>query len=1375
MKRMKKRIWSYILMIALICGNFSVINTTDKVMADTETQAETEATVESEWVELGNNDGVEEWSYNSSALECQEITLKKKKVKKLRLYVTEMYSDNFKLHEIEAFDSNGKCLTNSERWDTKTVTLSCTFPINEGELSNSLCNGNGGTTGFDGSNDGNWDKLKCKPTSNEQYIEITFNGQVEPATFKIWTTYARGNGWGNGPKKWKIMGEVETVTDKDSFTFVGDNGSCSWSGDTSTGDFESQEVVLDKAVWTDKIRLKVTDLYGTEFKISEFEAFNAEGVNVLGLLTTDNNAANNNQEYPFILTSDKRKRMNYLMQVNVSEGLPGVPMLKEGEITYCVLTNGENYSNDEHWYYPKNLDKSTIKNEYIEFVFDRPYEIKSFKLWSNYCWNKNQGWGNAPKSWEVWAHKVQDKINEDFNDLKSWSEVQNFSASNGKAVPNGKSSMYSGTADMTDYRLESNLNINSGVMGLTTHYTDADTYYRAVVDKASNKVLLYKGATKVSEKSWPINTNIDLAITVNENKVSVWVDDAKMMDYVDESHIPSGKYGLYANTTDGNYENVIVTPIDVADVLPADYTYEPTVEAITTEMTSGDFYVASNGNDSNSGTSIDSPFKTIEKARAAVKNAKSENPNKNYVVIVRGGTYYIDSTINMTSEDGGIGDYRVTYASYKGETAVLSGGKKVTTNWIPCNDEKLNGVYETTLTDEFKDVDVRQLFVDNSRATRSREPDVGETDNKIDKNGHWTVTGIDTENYQWVTPEGQLPESWANLSGTGVELHARASWRYYRQEVKDFDVANNKVTVKNGRIGVRYSGTTLRTTVGDWLYFENSLEFVDTPGEWYYDKTTNKLYYYPENNANPNDLNMVIPCIDTILNIMGTNESSVKNLDFYGLQFSHTTWYMPDCGRIVAQAGRYVMYEDNETTTSSGTFDPTAALKMKYAERINIQNCDFTMLGEGALQATDGSHSNRIEGCTFTDVGVYGIYMGNASQVNDTKFEAVPEHYDSEDTPRGNVINNNYFNACGATDLSSVAIFCTYANHTTISNNTIKNMPYTGISVGWIWESHLYSCHNNDILNNRISDCMNVVYDGGGIYTLGSQWNSRIEGNYIKATAANNIYLDEGSRFISCKDNYMLDAADIFYHMLPLDELKAYYVSNNHEKAMPTDPSTYGYEAEEDGDANGDDAVDIRDIVRYKRYLSGTNIKIGRVKADLNIDGRVNAADFAMLKTILVEENYKGLISYHLDQDNDYMKSETLVSTTAKAGLDKAKGMCDANYGYGYDSGTSLSIPEEFVFQFGDTQLPDNTKLQIMSGMGTEQGPERINIYVQRDDKKWYLIRKAHLKWQSSSKMQCVEIPLYTKGVTGIKVEVVQANLTWNHYYITEMDLIPQK
>lgn len=80
-----------------------------------------------------------------------------------------------------------------------------------------------------------------------------------------------------------------------------------------------------------------------------------------------------------------------------------------------------------------------------------------------------------------------------------------------------------------------------------------------------------------------------------------------------------------------------------------------------------------------------------------------------------------------------------------------------------------------------------------------------------------------------------------------------------------------------------------------------------------------------------------------------------------------------------------------------------------------------------------------------------------------------------------------------------------------------------------------------------------------------------------------------------------------------------------------------------------------------------------------------------------------------------------------------------------------------------------------MAGMGTEQGPERINIYVQRGNNKWHLIRKAHLKWQFSSKMQCVEIPLYTKGVTGMKVEVVQANLTWNHYFITEMDLIPQK
>lgn len=1353
MKKNIKKFLSAILTLVLVVECFYVMSKEDTVKAENDSQNTTE------WVTLGTNDGLE-WNSDTSVLENQTIQLKSTKVKKLRFYVTDVFGTSFKLHELEVFDNGGNNLTSSGRW-AKSVDLSTTMTKTKQDV-NFLCNGNGGTTGFSSSSDGNWDYFEVTHQSSEEYIEINFNKEVEVESFGIWTTYARSSqGWGNGPKKWKVMGEIEQKVDKDGFTLIGDNSSCAWSGDTSTGAFECQEIVFENPVWTNKIRLKVTGVYGSEYKISEFETFTTDNINVLGLITTDS-ATVNNAEYPYLLTSDKRRRMNYLAEINFPDGMPST--------NAEMMINGENYSNDAHWYKRTGVTTDTLSNEYIEFVFDRPYEIERVKLWSNYCWNSAQGWGNAPKSWEVYAYKVQEKIKDDLTSLDNWSEITGFTLEDGKIKPSGESKMYAGTTAMDEYRLESELFVQGGQMGLITHYIDDDNCYRTVVDKTTDKVLLYKGTNLVTENYWPIEDKVTLAITVNGTKVSVWADEVKMMDYIDDSPVVAGKYGLYASDATGYFESVTVSPIDVADILPADYPYKPTAEAITEEMTSGDFYVAENGSDANDGKSIDKPFATIQKAQEAVREAKNSNPNKDYVVIIRGGTYYLDNTLSMTKEDGGQNQYRVTYAAYQDETPVVSGGKKVTSTWNPCEDEDKQGIYVTTLPEEFKNVDVRQLFIENSRATRSREPDAGETENNVDKNGHWLVTDVDTDNYQWVTPQGQLPQSWAELGGTGVELHARASWRYYRQEVKDFDIINNKITVKNGTIGIRYVGPHLRTTVGDWLYFENALKFVDTPNEWYYDKSTNQLYYYPENGENPNNLDMVIPCLEKVLDIAGTKDAPVENLDFYGLQFSHTTWYMPECGRIVAQAGKYEYYADDSTTKCT-VKDPIAAVCMKYAEKINIQNCDFTMLGEGGIQAIDGTHSSRIDSCTFTDVGVYGVYLGNASQRNATKFESKPEDYDTDDTPRGNVICNNYFNSCGVTDLSSVAIFCTYANHTTIERNTIKNMPYTGISVGWLWECGLYSSHHNEILSNRISDCMNVVYDGGGIYTLGSQYNSRIENNYVKATAATNIYLDEGSRFIYCKNNYMLDA-EIFYHMLPEDELKTLYVSDNHKGDMPANPEDYGCISEENGDINYDGVTDIRDIVRIKKHLAGQSVKIDRVASDLNMDSWINEKDLLCMRSALIEPSYTGTTNYTTPPATDYLTAGSLVSTTANAGLDMAKRLCDGNYGQPYDSGSDLELPEEFVFKF-DTAIETDCKLQLLTNYASEQGPSRIDIYVQRGSDDWVQIKKCHLNWQSVAKTQCIEIPLSTQGITGIKIVTKEANLSWNHYLIAELDLIP--
>lgn len=148
--------------------------------------------------------------------------------------------------------------------------------------------------------------------------------------------------------------------------------------------------------------------------------------------------------------------------------------------------------------------------------------------------------------------------------------------------------------------------------------------------------------------------------------------------------------------------------------------------------TTADFYVATNGNDSWTGTleapntnRTDGPFATIEKAQKAVRKLKAEvfkpkkdpvetrwigsphelGKGKDIVVLIRDGYYSLKKPLVFYPEDGGervetnlptgafeyhkLRDYYVTYAAYPDEKPTISAGKQIS-NW------KQNGHIWTT-------------------------------------------------------------------------------------------------------------------------------------------------------------------------------------------------------------------------------------------------------------------------------------------------------------------------------------------------------------------------------------------------------------------------------------------------------------------------------------------------------------------------------------------------------------------------------------------------------------------------------------------------------------------------------------------------------
>lgn len=56
------------------------------------------------------------------------------------------------------------------------------------------------------------------------------------------------------------------------------------------------------------------------------------------------------------------------------------------------------------------------------------------------------------------------------------------------------------------------------------------------------------------------------------------------------------------------------------------------------------------------------------------------------------------------------------------------------------------------------------------------------------------------------------------------------------------------------------------------------------------------------------------------------------------------------------------------------------------------------------------------------------------------------------------------------------------------------------------------------------------------------------------------------------------------------------------------------------GDVNSDSRLDLKDVVRYKKYSVGQSVSINLAVADLNSDGRYNAADIAVLQAMVLSD-----------------------------------------------------------------------------------------------------------------------------------------------------------
>jgi len=157
-----------------------------------------------------------------------------------------------------------------------------------------------------------------------------------------------------------------------------------------------------------------------------------------------------------------------------------------------------------------------------------------------------------------------------------------------------------------------------------------------------------------------------------------------------------------------------------------------------------------------------------------------------------------------------------------------------------------------------------------------------------------------------------------------------------------------------------------------------------------------------------------------------------------------------------------------------------------------------------------------VQGNLFHDISDGAVVIGHWNHVYITTPSVQVASHD-------NLITNNLITNVGVEYWGAPAITAYYVNNIQIIHNEISNIPYTGISVGWGWSfaPDSTTSHDNHIAKNLIMDLMQRARDGGGIYTLGQQPGTMIEGNVIRRMNGDYgcYYTDEGSAFITLQNN----------------------------------------------------------------------------------------------------------------------------------------------------------------------------------------------------------------------------------------------------------------
>ncbi len=389
-------------------------------------------------------------------------------------------------------------------------------------------------------------------------------------------------------------------------------------------------------------------------------------------------------------------------------------------------------------------------------------------------------------------------------------------------------------------------------------------------------------------------------------------------------------------------------------------------------------WVGPEGTDANPGTAA-RPFATLEKARDAVRGLKARGLRGAVAVRIKPGNYRRTQTFALSACDSGEAAAPVVYRTEQKGTAIFSGGVKLhgfepvvdsrilerlpaeaRGKVLQCDLKKLGIIdYGELKPRGFSDAQqgtlpMLELYFNRQAMTLARWPNEGFIG---DSRPFWAGSNrLSTFEYA-----GNRPARWTQARDLWLFGYWRETWAHKTVKVGAIDPATRRITTAAPYMDAEgidvpaYPGIAVKHAIRYYAF--NLLEEIDMPGEWYLDRLTGLLYFYPPSDPAGADVEL------SILAAPMVTLADASHVRFEGLTFD-----LAQHDGIVIRGGEGCLLAGCTVSRLGG-----GGVRFDGGARHGLLGCDLFTLGRNGTWVKGGDRptltpsGHFVENCHIHD------------------------------------------------------------------------------------------------------------------------------------------------------------------------------------------------------------------------------------------------------------------------------------------------------------------------------------------------------------------------------------------------------------------------